>query len=193
MDSASYCRDRTNNGWKWQKGHFGLIFKKRHWKCSNRRPWSQGCRRMFSSSAWGLKKGIMTFSPSISINPPSLLPSLSSLSVFFLSFLPFLHGSEFIDYIRKLVFLMVSLSFSSWQLHVVNRRVLFSICFSQDLSWSPDELSFINATPLPLALFRGFCIRDLASLLFTFFLNPGRICGCLICIVLLVCWNKCDR
>lgn len=58
---------------------------------------------------------------------------------------------------------------------MVNPRVLFSLYFSHDLSGSPDELSLINATPLPLALFRGFFNHNLASLLFTFLLNPGRI------------------
>lgn len=52
---------------------------------------------------------------------------------------------------------------------------------------APDKFSLTNATLVPSALFKGFFLHDLASLLFTFLLNPDRISGGLLGAFLLVC------
>lgn len=152
-----------------RKAIFDTIFlRQRHYRVLTEGHWSGECDRKFSSSGWGLNKGTMKFSLSPPLAPPSFL--------LFVCFLLFFLFEMVVNLLcRELVFLMIFLGFSSLQLQVVNLRVLFNVSISHDLSWSPDELSFVNTSPLPLALGRGFFIHDLASLLLTFFLNPGRI------------------
>lgn len=144
-----------SNGWKGPKGHFGHHLKDRDRRSSNRKSLSRSAVGSFL-----LASGIIRVSRSFrrSLRSP-FLP-------LFISFLPFLTWwwiyslwleTSFVDFCR--LFKLIASGGKPEE------------CFSV----SPGELSFINAAPLSLALFRSFFVHYHASLLLKFSLNPGSL------------------